>query len=267
MFFDIPYIKNNYLKLSIPVSEYEKKVSKIDRKILDNISTDLIFILISSILFAFYVLKPLKKAYEINETFIKDILHDFNTPISSIQVNLYALKRNPNPKYIKRIENSINAIIKLQENLKSFLNTSPGNKEKFDLYEIIEEELEIYKNLYPYINHYNFAKKTYLCTNKQAFRSIISNILSNAFKYNKKNGYVKIYLKNDNLIIEDSGIGVKNPEKIFDRFYKENQRGIGIGMNIVKKLCDELNISIKLTSKPNIGTTVTLNMSKIKTAT
>jgi len=265
MYFDLPISKSYYLKLSIPKSEYQKRVKKIDINIFENFLMEIVLIIISSFLFSLYVLRPLKKAYELNETFIKDILHDFNTPISSIKVNLYSLKKqNSSNKHIQRIEKNIQSILNLQKNLKAFLHSTPDTKESFNLKELIDEEIKTLTGLYPNIKVHNFLKNQKITTNKEAFRSIITNILSNAFKYNKKNGFVKIYTQNENLVIEDSGIGIKNPSKVFERFYKENERGIGIGMNIVKKLSDELGISVKIQSTPNIGTKVYLSLSSIK---
>jgi signal transduction histidine kinase len=266
MLFDIPLIsKKYYLKLSIPINEYEKRVEKIDKKLLESLIVKIFIIILTSIIFSFYVLKPLKKAYEINEEFIKDILHDFNTPISSIKANLYSLKKlNQENKYIKRIEANINSILYLQKNLQSFLNSTPKTNQEFDLKELIEKELQLFNSLYPHIKIENHLPKITLNTNEEAFKSIISNILSNAFKYNKKEGFVKIYKQNEYLVIEDNGRGIKNPDKIFERFYKESQRGIGIGMNIVKKLCDELNIDIKIESKLKKGTKIFLKIDHLE---
>lgn len=62
------------------------------------------------------------------------------------------------------------------------------------------------------------------------------------------------------LSIKDSGKGIANPSKIFNRFYKEQERGIGIGLHIVKKLCDELKIGIDVKSELGVGTTFTLKL-------
>ena len=62
----------------------------------------------------------------------------------------------------------------------------------------------------------------------------------------------------DTITIEDNGKGMKYPQKIFERSYKENQIGHGIGMHIVHRLCSELNIKIKIKSIQNVGTTVEL---------
>ena len=266
VYFDIPYLKNNYLKLSIPKKIYELKRKEIIKKLLNKMLIEIVFIIFSSILFTLYLLKPLKEAFKLNETFIKDILHDFNTPLSSIKINLYSLKKTlPENKNIKRIETGIENILKLQENLRNFLNANPMQKETVNLKDLIEKEIESHKNNYPDILTEINIPDISVHTNKCALKSILSNIISNAFKYNKKNGKITVYLDNNNLIIEDTGIGIKNPKKVFERYYKENERGIGIGMNIAKKLSDEIKVDITVKSKPQKGTKVFLDLKNIIT--
>ena len=102
------------------------------------------------------------------------------------------------------------------------------------------------------------SKSVIIRSNKNAIDRILDNLLTNACKYNKKNGQVSIHLTNDKLIIKDTGIGIKNTKKVFQRYYKENENGLGIGMNIVKQLCDILEINIAITSIVDEGTMVEL---------
>ncbi len=67
-----------------------------------------------------------------------------------------------------------------------------------------------------------------------------------------------IVLQDSSLFVHDTGKGIKKPSKVFDRYYKEQERGIGIGLHIVKKLCDELQIPINIQSKENEGTKIGL---------
>jgi len=47
------------------------------------------------------------------------------------------------------------------------------------------------------------------------------------------------------LSIRNSCYGVNNPDRVFERFYKESERGLGIGLHIVDKLCQTLEIEKK----------------------
>jgi len=260
MLFAFNYLKKYYLKLSIDNTYYETQLKKIKNEILKKFFIELVIILILSIIFSLFLFIPLKEAYKINETFIKDILHDFNTPLSTLKLNLYLLKKEIGEnERIDKLNQNIKMLLNYQKNLKTFLSNNPNQKEIFNIKDIIDEKLHFYSPNYPTIKFKNEANLK-ISTNKSSFESIIENLISNAFKYNKKNGSIHIYTKNNTLYIQDTGIGIKNPSKVFNRFYKENERGIGIGMHIVKKLADELKINIKIDSKLNKGTIISLNL-------
>ena len=259
MLFNVPQIKNYLLKLSVSKKIYDKELFKIKHKIFTQFFIELLFILFIAALFVYILFLPLKEAYKINETFIKDILHDLNTPLTTLKLNLFLLKKEfGEHDKIKKIEHSVKTILQYQENLKVFLSNNPNQIETFNIKELIDEKLKFYSVNYPSIKYENRAD-CQITVNKNSFSSILDNIISNAFKYNKKNGNIKIFLKDKQLVIKDSGIGIKNPKQVFKRFYKESERGIGIGMNIVKKLCDELKIDIVINSDKS-GTEVILDL-------
>jgi signal transduction histidine kinase len=59
--------------------------------------------------------------------------------------------------------------------------------------------------------------------------------------------------------VEDHGVGIESIEKIFSRYYRENEAkgGFGIGLNIVKQITEEENITIDVSSTLGKGTTFT----------
>ena len=251
-----------YLKLAYPKDLYNKQLSKLKQKIIRKFLVEFAIILVLTFIFVYILLIPLRKAYKINETFIKDILHDFNTPLTTLKLNLFLLKKEIGyNERIEKIEQNISAVLKYQENLKTFLSNNKNQIDIINLKELIDEKLKFYSTNYPNIKYKNEINCT-LSINKNAFNSILDNLISNAFKYNKTDGEIKLFMKDKKLYIQDSGIGIKNPNKVFDRFYKENQRGVGIGMNIVKKFCDELKIPIKIKSQINKGSTIILDLKK-----
>ena len=263
-YFKVPTADKYLMKVVYPEANYLSKVEKRKKRTYRKFWFSSLLAALVSFLFAYYALMPLRKALRLNEEFVKDILHDFNTPISSMRINLKLFKREigENQK-IQRLENNIETILSLQNNLQIFLKGIPTQSESFSLKELAEDRVHYFKILYPDIVYSISLGKTVLVTNKDAFTRILDNLLSNAGKYNIANGQVFITLKDSYLSISDTGKGIKNPSKVFDRYYKEQDRGIGIGLHIVKKLCDELRVSIKIKSKEDQGTTITLNLSKI----
>jgi signal transduction histidine kinase len=118
------------------------------------------------------------------------------------------------------------------------------------------------EKLYPSIHFILNAGNIAITTNRDAFTRIIDNLLNNAAKYNKHDGSVTISIDSEQnkLHIQDTGKGIAHIEKIFERFYKEHERGLGIGLHIVKKFCDELKIQINVESRISKGTIFTLDL-------
>jgi signal transduction histidine kinase len=263
-YFTIPNSRRNYLKIYLEKNSYNVKVNTIKRTLfLQFLILELIVALLS-LLFALYALSPLRNALRLTEEFIKDILHDFNTPLSTLRLNISMLKTKIGENsQIKRIENSIQNILNLQNNLRSYLHSHASQKEEFALKPFLKERVELISANHKDISFHIEDMNATLFTNRDAFSRIIDNLLSNAAKYNKKNGSVTLRLEKSTLLIEDTGKGIKNPKRVFERFYKEQDRGIGIGLHIVQKLCDELGIKISLQSQLSHGTTFKLKLINI----
>ena len=263
-YFRIPASQKNYLKIYLKKSLYDVKVSKIKRSLFLKFLVLEVIIALLSFGFALYALSPLRNALRLTEEFIKDILHDFNTPLSTLRLNISMLKSKfGETSQIKRIENSVANILNLQSNLRSYLHSHDSQKEEFALQSFLNERVELLQSNYRDIHFSLEGCDAKLYTNKDAFTRIIDNLLSNAAKYNKKEGTVALFCKEDRLYIQDSGKGIKNPKRVFERFYKEQERGIGIGLHIVQKLCRELNIEISLISEMGKGTTFILSLTNI----
>jgi len=263
-YFKVPTADKYLMKVVYPKTSYLTRVKKLERRTIRKFLLYSLFAAFISFLFSFYALMPLRKALHLNEEFVKDILHDFNTPISSMLINLKLFKREVGEnRKIQRLENNIETILSLQNNLQIFLKGIPTQSELFNLKELVENRVNYFQILYPDVVYDIVLDKTVLQSNKDAFTRILDNLLSNAGKYNVANGHVSITLREHYLVISDTGKGIKNPSKVFDRYYKEQDRGIGIGLHIVKKLCDELRVSIKIKSKENQGTAVELNLAKM----
>ena len=263
-YFTIPNSKKNYLKIYLKKSLYAAKISKIKRSLLLQFLLLEFIIALLSFGFALYALSPLRNALRLTEEFIKDILHDFNTPLSTLRLNISMLKSKfGETSQMKRIENSVANILNLQSNLRSYLNSHASQKEEFELYDFLQERVNLISSNYKSIHFSVETMNVKLFTNKDAFSRIVDNLLSNAAKYNKKNGTVNIRYKENNLLIQDSGKGIKNPKRVFERFYKEQERGIGIGLHIVKKLCEELKIKISVESQIDKGTIFYLNLTPL----
>jgi signal transduction histidine kinase len=265
-YFAVPNSKNYFLSLHYMTDKYKKERFDILKEDGIRFIFYLLLIAVMSVLFSLYALYPMKKAIVTIEEFIKDILHDFNTPISSIVLNTSLLERDDkNRQKILRIQQSTQTILALEENLKAYLGELKTQKEEFDLKALIIHKQRNLQKIYPDIKWEIDTKTLKLKANKNAFSRVLSNIIENAAKYNNTHGKIitRIDQKRKTLEIIDTGVGIKNPQKIFERFYTESERGTGIGLHIVKKLCDELNISIDVTSSKDKGSKFMLDLKEL----
>ena len=257
--FPIKSVENKSLKVIYPIKEYRKTIDEIEQKILIFYILTILFLLVFSFASSFYALHPMKKAIKILDEFFKDIVHDLNTPITSILLNTKLISKTNPSEELEKIELSTKRISDLYKNFELISNEFVKTyKDKVLVDLLINERVGYFSQIYPNIKFELDLEKTEKTLDKNSFIRIIDNIISNSCKYNNSKGTVFITLDKKELIIKDTGIGMQYPQKIFDRYYKETSRGIGIGMNIVHNLCKETNIDIKINSKLNNGTTITL---------
>jgi two-component system, sensor histidine kinase and response regulator len=105
---------------------------------------------------------------------------------------------------------------------------------------------------------------------------ILNNLISNAIKYNKNGGKVECTITGQDHEIQikvvDTGIGMTREEmdKLFHDFVRiknektKNITGSGLGLSIVKKLAENYNGRIEVSSEPDIGSTFVVTLPKEK---
>ncbi len=204
------------------------------------------------------------------KTMIDETLHELNTPIATIEANLSMLKKSvtdeKNLKRLNRIEGASKNLTKLYESIEYDIkeNIQLIEKSSFDLKETIETSVSKFDEIKHEIKIANLVPSILITTDKNGFSKTLDNLISNAIKYNKKDGFVKVYMKENTLYIQDSGIGIdtKNLFIVFDKSYQENPstEGFGIGLSIVKSFCDKHKIKIKIDTKKDVGTTIGLDL-------
>jgi signal transduction histidine kinase len=91
---------------------------------------------------------------------------------------------------------------------------------------------------------------------RKALQLVLSNLIKNAVRYTER-GYVRITYDAPRLTVTDSGPGIA-PEhlpQLFERFYRgdNNAEGLGLGLAIVRRTCDDLGWKIDVQSRPGTG--------------
>ncbi|SMC08649.1 sensor histidine kinase [Nitratiruptor tergarcus] len=220
-------------------------------------------------LFSYIVLKNFSRPFEkVNQTldnFIKDSMHEINTPLSIINVNidLFTRKFGEN-RYLSRIKSAAKTLSNIYNDMDYLIKKDriEYKKEKIDFSAFLQERVDYFQEIANLRQIKLIAKiKPNLCIyiNKTKLQRIVDNTLSNAVKYSKERSKVKIYLirvgQKAVLTVKDYGIGIEQPQKIFNRFYREehDKGGFGIGLSIVHNIINQENITLKVVSKPSRG--------------
>ncbi len=199
--------------------------------------------------------------------------HDLRAPLSSIQglVNL-GLNETATPvtrSYFQMIQGRVNHMDSL---LKDLISISYNNKgeTKYEQFDFEAEVNLLLKSLrHPgdeFDIQVDIRQDALFKSDPVRIRAILTNLLSNAFKYSNpaiQKHYIGINVQADSagasIVIMDNGIGIDQTyaDKIYDMFFRATtlSTGTGLGLYIVKSMVDRLMGQISFESRLNVGTT------------
>lgn len=239
----------------------------------------LVILFLSSIFIGFIgyllskiLLKPVRQRVESMDKFIKDSAHELNTPISVLMTSVSMLKNGKNPqKMMKYILSSSKQISQIYNDIhfSAFNELNEDVFEKFNLKDLISESVEFFNDISITKNIVinSELEDCFIKMDRTKTQKIVNNLLSNAIKYSKKDSTIEVILKDNILKVTDFGIGISIDEQkeIFKRYKRGNniEGGFGIGLDIVKRVCDEYNLDLTLKSQIDKGTTFCIDFSTI----
>lgn len=263
--FSFDKVSEGYLTENIAISGYSEieQISESFNKMLDRIRT----------------------LDESRQEFVSNVSHELKTPITSMKVladSLLAQEEVPNELYrefMVDIADEIDRENKIITDLLSMVKLEKTTADMNISVVTINDLLElILKRLRP------IAAKRNIELVLESFRNVtaevdevkltlaFSNLIENAIKYNKDDGWVKVSLNADHKFfyvkVSDSGIGIPEDaaDRIFERFYRVDKArsretgGTGLGLSITRNVILMHNGAIKLYSKENEGTTFTVRI-------
>ncbi len=202
------------------------------------------------------------------------IAHEIRNPLASISGSVQYLRRELalQPELRSLMDIIVKESDRLSAFIEEFLNFSrqgPPEIGEFDLGALIDEVTTMLARNLPgmrFIKKYGPGETVRADAKK--IRQLAWNLLNNAVKAEKEKGAIEIAIFRRNgapcLSIRDFCVGMDKAEleKIFIPFYSKFAFGIGLGMNIVKRIVDEHGFALDVQSEKNQGTEVSVCFQK-----
>lgn len=227
------------------------------------------------------MIERLDNAFQSERQFTSDASHELRTPIAVILAQCeLTLEQDCT---VEEYKESLTVVERQGRKMSKMINEMLDFARlelKADQYEMVEMDLtELVESVcedMALIRENNISLETaveqevYYTGNRGLLTRLLSNLITNAYRYGKENGHILVSLSRQNgsiyLAVKDDGVGIKKEEqdRIFDRFYQaDNSRtgaGTGLGLAMVKEIARFHNGTITVESEPDKGSIFTLKL-------
>ena len=219
-------------------------------------------------------------AEKMRREFSANVSHELNTPLTCIAGFAEIISKGQSTSedviyFAKKIHFESQRMIDMIENIVflSKIDEMDGKDAfvRFDIYKVATEAIESMRAAAMAAQVQLVLVNNPLCVvkgNRHLIYVMFTNLISNAIRYNKPKGEVKVAVSGRGkaiyITVTDTGIGIPKEEqyRIFERFYRvehsRNQKtgGAGLGLSIVKHVVRYHDGTIELESEPDQGTRV-----------
>ena len=186
------------------------------------------------------------------KTFTENASHEMQTPLAIINSKLDVLIQDEtlNEHQMEQLQGIYNALDRLSNLNQSLLLLTKIENNQFNGKENIQLDQQVKEKLLQFEEWIQSKKlqvlanlqETGIQSNKQLTDILVGNLLNNAIRYTQPGGEISVTLKAGVLQVSNtSAIPALDTKKVFQRFYRHsstNQDGNGLGLSIVKQICD-----------------------------
>lgn len=217
--------------------------------------------------------------------FVTNVSHELKTPLTSISGFVETLKLNENidictrNRFLGIIESESDRLKRLIDDilLLSFIENKDNvvleNVKLFDVYKEVHEMVNYSAKIKNITIEYEFNdEEICILSNRDYIKQVILNLVDNAIKYTRQDGYVNINVSQKNrevvLRVKDNGVGIpkEDVDRVFERFYRVDKArgrdagGTGLGLAITKHIVKSLGGNIELKSELGEGSEFTVTI-------
>lgn len=224
----------------------------------------------------------IKKLENMRSQFVVNISHELKTPLTSIkgfaETLRYVDDDETRNKFLSIIDEESDRLARLLEDILCLYEIEQKRSTVLEEFNVDEQIDKVYMLLNDQAQ--KKGVEIFLDTNsncvlmgdKDKFKQMLLNLISNSVKYTEKGGKVRVesYNRDMNLVlvIEDNGIGISAEDlpRIFERFYRVDKArsresgGTGLGLAIVKHIVRLFDGEINVTSELGVGTKIVITI-------
>jgi len=204
------------------------------------------------------LLKKISDDYLHTKEFNENATHELQTHLAVIRTNTEKLINDPSGNFqnIPELHSIYSAVTKLSKAQRSLLLLSRISNREFindtdvNLENVLRQSLSLYKEAIELrkIRVLEECSPVRLMMDAGLAEILMNNLIKNAVKHNTDEGFIHISLNSYELRISNSGQAFEgNPEDLMKRFSKGVHGNIGIGLAIVRQICEMYNFRIAYT--------------------
>lgn len=204
------------------------------------------------------------------QEFTANASHELRTPLTAIRTSceLLAADEGLNEKARMRTAMIDNAALQMTERIESLLYLA--RQRRSEAQETVEMRRCVEDAASPYQDEIGRKGLAFdvqirddapLQLDRKALQLVLANLIKNAVRYTER-GYVRVSYEARRIQVSDSGPGI-TPEhlpQLFERYYQAGPHpdGLGLGLAIVRRVCDDLGWKIEVESRPGAGSAFTV---------
>lgn len=224
-------------------------------------------------------LKRMRAFIDRERAFTSDISHELRTPLAIVLGVVELMEEDSQlhdkqQKRIARIGRATRGMIDMTSAL-LLMGREAGADEsviqKCDVSDIVSHNIDMHRHLLNPQTIVNLVCQSHphIEAERTLFGIVVANLVRNAFTYTQS-GSVTITVVENSLTVMDTGTGIHSEEigKVFQRHFRgSDSTGSGIGLSLVKRICDRYGWETIIESTVGLGTTAQLIFARSRATT
>ncbi len=199
--------------------------------------------------------------------FLRYTVHETNTPLSVMltSIELYVMK-HPKDRQLSKIEAAVKNIFSIYDDLSYLVKKDQVEYKKtvINFNNFLNSRIDFFREVAELsLIHFSYMPQNedlHVHFNETKLQRVIDNTLTNAIKYTLPNQVVYVKLVKVGTHAEFSVSSrskiIQDTQKVFEAYYREEKKidGFGLGLRLVKSICEEENVEVILTSNDSLTT-------------